>query len=89
MSSKKLQMFTAVTASILLGIGLATVPASAKSGSNKEVSAHSAQASSKEKKPSKETAKKETSKQTAKKGSTKEKSVGQGGSQGGGGGGKY
>jgi len=60
MVSKKLQMFTAVAASLLLGIGLVTVPASAKSHS-KEASAAHAQASSKEKKP-KKTAKKETAK---------------------------
>jgi hypothetical protein len=62
MVSKKQQMFTAVAASILLGIGLATVPASAKSVSHKEPSAQSAQASAKEKKPAKKTAKKETAK---------------------------
>ena len=55
MNSKKLQMLTAVAASILLGIGLATVPASAKT--SKESSAYSAQASSNEKKPSKKAAK--------------------------------
>ena len=67
MNTKKLQMFTAVAASILLGIGLATVPASAKSVSNKAATAAHAQAPAKEKKPSKKTAKKETGK---KKGST-------------------
>ena len=77
MSSKKLQMLTALAASILLGIGLAMVPASAKT--NKESSAYSDKASSKEKKPSKKTAKKESSKQSAKNDTTKAKSVGQGG----------
>jgi hypothetical protein len=45
MISKKLQMLTAVAASMLLGIGLATVPASAKTSSE-----YSQKASSKEKK---------------------------------------
>ena len=86
MNSKKLQMLTAVAASILLGVGLATVPASAKT--NKESGAYSAQAqaSSKEKKPSKKTAKKKPSTQSAKKDTTQG-----GGHEGreGGGGGKY
>jgi hypothetical protein len=76
MNSKKLQMLTAAAASILLGIGLATVPAAAKT--NKESSAYSAQASSNEKKPSKKSAKKQPSKQSAKN-TTKSQTVGQGG----------
>ena len=86
MNSKKLQLLTAVAASILLGIGLATVPASAKT--HKESSAYSAQAqaSSNEKKPSKKTGKKKPSKQSAKKDTTQG-----GGHEGheGGGGGKF
>ena len=82
-------MLTAVAASILLGIGLAAVPASAKT--HKESSAYSAhaQASSNEKKPSKKSAKKQPSKQSAKN-TTKAGTVGQGGGhEGHEGGGKY
>ena len=78
MNSKKLQMLTAVAASILLGIGLATVPASAKTHKGSSAYSAQAEASSKEKKPSKKTAKKEPSKQSAKN-TTKAKTVGQGG----------
>jgi hypothetical protein len=87
MISKKLQMFTAVAASILLGIGLATVPASAKTSSE-----YSQKASSKEKKAPKKTASKKTSKKTASKDQSKATTTGTGttkDSGGGGGGGKY
>jgi hypothetical protein len=89
MISKKLQILTAVAASMLLGIGLATVPASAKTSSE-----YSQKASSKEKKAPKKTASKKAPKKTASKGQSKPTTTtGSGGGghehEGGGGGGKY